>query len=118
MEITRADVLDAIDRWSDGRLATTGLQAWVAARWPAPDARFTDWEDGLSAAREALAELDLCAVHLVVPDDVPVFRRLLQAPPGATRTLVDWLRAYIAAIDRPTRSRRLKKDPFYRPFCV
>ena len=97
--------------------------AWVAARWPSPDATFDDGEprEGggqLSVARELLAELDLLLVHLLTVEDVAAMLTLLVAPAGQGAVAVEAFRAYRASVDRRARSRLLKKDPRYRPFCV
>src|SRR5207237_939140 len=101
-----------------GTIDAAGVLAWVHQRWPRPDACFADERGGVSLAREAMAELDLLAVHLLTAEDAPELLSLLRAAPGDEPAALAGWQAHRDAIDRAARSRRLRKDPLYRPFCV
>ena len=118
LTISRQDLIQLLERWAHKELNAAAVSAWVAARWPRPDVSFSDREGELSVAREVLDELDLLMVHLLTEEDVPALLELLAAPPDAGAAAVEHFRRYRAAIDRPTRSRKLRKDPLYSPFCV
>ncbi|HEX2569680.1 MAG TPA: hypothetical protein VH877_08990 [Polyangia bacterium] len=118
LTISRHDLVQLLERWQRKELDAAAVCAWVGARWPSDDVSFTDREGELSVAREVVEELDLLMVHLLTPEDVPALLRLLAAPPGASAAAVEDFRRYCAAIDRPSRSRKLRKDPLYSPFCV
>lgn len=91
-------------RWVAGELGAAEVQAWAGSVVGAD-----------ASVREVLAELDLLAVFLLTPEDVPALRALLAAPDPAAG-LDAWTR-YRDAIDLDERSRRLKRDKFYKPFC-
>jgi hypothetical protein len=101
VQTTRAQLAAQLERWRAGALDAASLKRWVES--------VPDGED--EVAREALAELDLLEVHLLTTDDVPALRALLQSGDLAT-----W-NSYRRGIDLDARSKRLKRDPLYRPFC-
>jgi len=110
---TRAEIVEKLSAWQEGALSAAELAAWAEARELDPQAR-TDVEDD-AERDEALADLALLAVHLLTPEDVPALRALLEDTDVAAATSA-WHR-HREAIDLDARSRRLRKDPFYRPFC-
>lgn len=116
--ISRQDLVQLLERWQRKEIDAAAVYAWVQARWSGQDLSFTDREGELSVAREVLEELDLLMVHLLTPEDIPALLELLAAPPGTGAAAVEHFRRYRAAIDRPARSRKLRKDPLYSPFCV
>lgn len=116
--ISRHDLVQLLERWQCKEIDAAVVCAWVEARWPRQDISFMDREGALSVAREVLEELDLLMVHLLTPEDVPALLELLATPPAAGAAAIEHFRRYRAAIDRPARSRKLRKDPLYSPFCV
>ena len=98
---TRAELDAQLERWRAGGIDAASLKRWVESVPRGED----------EVAREALAELDLLEVHLLTVDDVPALHALL-----ASGDLSAW-RRYRAAIDLDARSKRLRRDPLYRPFC-
>ena len=125
MAAGRAELAAQLRRWMAGELGAPALQAFAEAarraqRGPAalpqaPGAERPVDDPAAEALAEALADLDLLAVHLLCPEDAPALLALCEAadPPAA---LERW-RRHRQAIDLDARSRRLRGDPFYRPFC-
>lgn len=99
-----AEVEAMLDRWAAGQITAPEVKAWV---------------DRVAGAdpivRELLAELDLLEVYLLTPEDVPALLAFLGSA-DVTAGLDEWTR-YRDAIDLDERSRRLKRDKFYKPFC-
>jgi hypothetical protein len=102
--VDRAEVEEVLARWATGALSAREVKAFTVG---------AQAED--QAVREALAELDLLEVFLLTKDDVPALMRLL-ATSSFERALEEWTK-YRDSIDLAARSRALKKDPLYRPFC-
>ena len=117
MKLTRAAVLAVLERWRRGELDAAAVAEWAGAAWTAEDAAFDDEQGDLSLARETLFALDLLGVHLLTPDDIPALTALLGCPSGGEPQALANFARYRDAIDRQARSRELKRDPFYRPFC-
>ncbi len=102
LEVALADLLR---RWQSGAVGPAEVKRWAEEQ---PATR--DLPDPL---REVLAALDLLEVHLLTVEDVPALLALAAGGEGAVAT---W-RAYRDAIDLDARSKKLRKIPFYRPFC-
>jgi hypothetical protein len=102
--VGRAEVEARLADWAAGRLDAPALKTWVSSVTSSDP-----------AAREVLAELDLLEVSLLTPEDVPALRALLAA--DDVRAAARAFDEHKAAIDLDARSRRLKRNPFYRPFC-
>ncbi len=92
-----------LDQWAAGTVGAAAVKAAAEAALAEPA--------GDPALAEAIAALDLLDVHLLTAADVPALRALLDGG-----DLAAWQR-YLAAIDLSARSRQLRKDPFYKPFC-
>ena len=99
----REDVARKLRAWADGALDAAALKSWV-------ESVRTD-EPG---PREALAEMDLLEVHLLTPDDAAALLALVESDDPAAAAA--WAR-HRASIDLDSRSRALRKNPLYRPFC-
>jgi hypothetical protein len=106
LSVSRREVAALLERWRDARVNASGVKEWVAAAGSAHDD---------AVVREVLAELDLLEVYLLTPEDVPALLRFLDEP-DLDAGLAAWSR-YRDAIDLDARSRQLKRDRFYRPFC-
>ena len=104
---SRAEIAGQLRRWTEGALAASELRAWAEARRWGPGVE----EHDDAVVVEALGDLDLLAVHLLTPDDVPALLSLLDGG-----DLAAW-RAHLAAIDVGARARKLRRDPLYQPFC-
>jgi hypothetical protein len=103
--VTRADAEAMLDRWERGEIGPLGVKHWLAEAEPGGDPLLA----------ELLAELDLLEVYLLTAEDVPALRALLAAT-DLDEALAGWA-GHRDAIDLDARSRALKKDRFYRPFC-
>lgn len=91
--------------WLGGEVNASAVKEFVAGAA----------DGGDPTLRELLRELDLLEVYLLTPDDVPALLRFLDEPdPDAA--MAAWSR-YRDAIDLDARSRALKRNKFYRPFC-
>ncbi len=114
--MTSDDIATILGRWRDGALDAPGVKAWLegAGGVAALHSGTRSPASALApAAREALDALDLLEVHLLTADDVPALLALLHGGAGA---IASWTR-YRDAIDLDARSRTLKRNRFYRPFC-
>ena len=105
LPVGRAEVEEALEHWSAERWTAAELKAWVEAVRA----------DGDALVAELLAELDLLEVFLLTPNDVPALVAALHAA-DASEALAAWAR-YKEALDLDARSKALKRDRFYRPFC-
>jgi hypothetical protein len=103
--VSRADVATLLHGWMEGRVNAAGVKEWVE--------RSGDGGDPI--VREVLHELDLLEVYLLTAEDAPALLAFLHAR-SFDEGLQAWTR-YREAIDLDARSRALKKNRFYRPFC-
>lgn len=103
---SRDEIAAILRRWESGAVTAAQLKEWLDA------ARALD---GDRAAASVLAELDLLEIHLLTGADVPALFDLLNSDGSAT-AVGKWA-TYRDAIDLDARSRQLKKDKFYKPFC-
>ena len=99
-----AALADLLRRWQAGAIDPAGVKRWAESQ---AGARASD------PIREAIAALDLLEVHLLTVEDVPA---LLALCAGGDQAVASW-RSYRDAIDLDARSKKLRKNPFYRPFC-
>ena len=110
--VGRAEVDEALVHWEERRWNASQLKAWVeTVRAPGDDGD----GDGDAIVKEVLAEVDLLEVSLLTRDDVPALRVFLHAASLADATR-DWA-LYKSRIDLDARSKALRRDRFYRPFC-
>ena len=111
--VSRAAIVAQLRAWASGDLDAAALKAWVEG------VRSDD-----PGPREALAELDLLEVHLLTPDDAAALIALVDSDDTDETNQMNqtgiansaWSR-HRAAIDLDLRSRALRKNPLYRPFC-
>ena len=109
-----ADVDEALLHWQDRRWNASQLKAWVeTVRAPGSDGNGDG--DGDAIVKEVLAEVDLLEVSLLTRDDVPALQAFLHAASLADATR-EWT-LYKSRIDLDARSKALRRDRFYRPFC-
>jgi hypothetical protein len=107
--LTRDAIAAALRRWQAGSVDAAGMKAWLEAAGGVQAGAGLD-----VAAREAIEAIDLLEVHLLTPEDVPALLALLD---GGDEAAVARFAAYRDAIDLDGRSRALKRNRFYRPFC-
>jgi hypothetical protein len=103
--VSRDELRAELRRWREGRVNASGLKAWLEGAQPGRD----------PTVKEVLADLDVLEVHLLTPDDVPALLRFLDEE-DHQEGLRAWV-SYRDGIDLDARSRALKRDRFYRPFC-
>lgn len=107
--IDRRAIVDALRGWQRGALDAAGLKGWLHGQGGTGAGAHLD-----AAAREALAAIDLLEVHLLTVEDVPALLALLD---GEDAIAVARFERYRDGIDLDARSRALRKNAFYRPFC-
>ncbi|MSP61455.1 MAG: hypothetical protein EXR72_14130 [Myxococcales bacterium] len=94
-------------RWQAGAVGPEEVKRFAEAALERPPSG--------AAEREALCDLDLLEVHLLTADDAPALLALLDGG-GSADSLAAW-RRHRAGIDLDARSKMLRRNKFYRPFC-
>lgn len=112
----RQEVAAWLKAWAAGELFPEALQA-LAERALAEPAGGPAAGDRDAPLAEALADLDLLGVHLLTPEDVPALLALLSAGEAEGAAAVEAWRRYRDGLDLDRRSRRLRQQRYYRPFC-
>lgn len=117
--IGRREVIDQLGVWSSGGITPVDMHKWAADLLSSGELEFEDLEgrQGFSAAREALSELEMLDMNMIIESDIPIFVEFLSSPAGGfEKSYIQFVYA-LQQIDRKERCRRLRNVEPYARHC-
>ena len=117
--ISRSQILEKLSQWAAGALSPVEMHRWAVQLHDADDIDFDDWEHdhAFSVAREAVAELEMIDMNLIVPGDAPIFIEFLDTPRDQFEKGYIEFVARLQAINVKERRKTLKGTEPYARFC-
>ncbi len=115
--ISRAVVAAVLRHWQAGEWSAEQVHTWAEDRFGQVDV--DDWEgaEEQSVANEVLAALDMLDMHLILPEDIPIYLHFLQTPAGQFAAGYQTVQDALEQIDYRARQQALQAIPLYAPFC-